>query len=402
MGQEKNFKKQAITTFKNGDFTKAIELLEQAKNENPNDSEIYYYLGYFSHYLAYDSRPLVEYDVNYSDKILQYLNKAIELNPDFGNAYYFIGAEYGARATKALQNNEIENYKLAYKLAYEKGAFPAWLIEYGNNILKSCDKNAILFVGGDAEFNPIQYLQIIENYRKDVTLIPIAFINRPWYVKKLKEGFGNILTKVPINFSNAQILDMHPYKWDTLSIKISISEKMQKTLKLLPNKKMKWEIEPDLKSERRTYLSVDRAVLVNIIETNQWERPIYFSLGINTLHLAGLNEYFQLVGLVNKLLPIKTENTKYKISPLLIEKILLNSENIKDFKDVNLHNMPRVSNILLNYYAVLFKLATYYKDQNQSIKINKIVNYIKKNMMTNILPQGEKIIKTISELSKDN
>ncbi|MFQ5709857.1 MAG: tetratricopeptide repeat protein [bacterium] len=399
-GQEDVLKEQAIAMFKRGDYAKAIGILEQAKRQNANDAEIYYYLGYFSHYLAYDSRPLIGYDPNYSDKVLRYLNRTIELDPGFGDAYYFIGAEYGAKATQALRTENLKEYRLSYQRAHERGAFPAWLIEYAKNALASCEQNALLFVGGDAEFNPTQYLQTIQNYRQDVTVIPIGFLNRPWYVKKLREGVGDILQKAPIGLSDAQISDLHPYKWDTLTIEIPISEQMRKQLGLSQEATMRWELKPDLRSDRRTYLSATRAVLANIVETNRWVRPIYFSLGCNPSSLAGLNEYFQLHGLANKLLPIKTRKTRYSIDAASVARILLDEENVKDFKDVHLHNMPRVSNILFNYYAVLSRLAAYYKEQNQSLKISELVDYMKKNLLTDTLPKGEKIIKTMGQLSK--
>ncbi|MFH1528884.1 MAG: hypothetical protein ABIG69_19955 [Bacteroidota bacterium] len=109
LGQTNNFKNDAIEAFKTGDYEKAIEILKQVEIKGTEDPEIYYLLGYYSHYLAYDSRPLVEYSEEYSNKVLQYLEKAIELNPNYGNAYYFIGAEYGARALNSLQigNSEL-------------------------------------------------------------------------------------------------------------------------------------------------------------------------------------------------------------------------------------------------------------------------------------------------------
>lgn len=396
-GQENNLKEKALSAFRKGDYKNAIELLEKAKNNDPKDAEIYYYLGYFFHYLAYDSRPLIGYNDNYSDNVLHYLSQAIELNPEFGDAYYFIGAEYGARAIQALQRGDKNKYISSYQIAYAKGAFPAWLIEYAKNTLKSCDEKAILFVGGDAEFNPIQYLQVVEDYRKDVTLIPIGLLNRPWYVQKLRNGFDDILPKAPISLSNEQILDMHPYKWDTLTIEIPISQEIKKQLSLQPNAKMRWKIEPDLKSERRTYLSPERAVLANIIETNHWERPIYFSLGCHIRTLAGLHEYFQLDGFVNKLLPFKTRDTEYVINPDKIEQILLVASNIKNLRDVDSHNMPRVSNILLNYYSVIVKLANYYSKRNQPKKVEEIVDFMKRNMKIKALPKAEKIIESVED-----
>lgn len=188
---------------------------------------------------------------------------------------------------------------------------------------------------------------------------------------------------------------MHPYKWDTLTIEILINQQMKQELSLGALTKMKWTLAPDLRSGNRTYLNPGKAVLANIVETNHWERPIYFSLGCHPRFLAGLDEYLMLDGFVNKLLPIKTKDTEFAINPDKIERILLIAANFKNLSDVEYHNMPRVSNILLNYYQVLYKLAQYYHQNNQNQKIRDIVSFIKTNMTINALPNKEKIITSI-------
>ncbi len=44
---------------------------------------------------------------------------------------------------------------------------------------------------------------------------------------------------------------------------------------------------------KRTYLSPQRAVLLNIIESNQWRRPVHFSIACNLYFMGGLDEYVQ-------------------------------------------------------------------------------------------------------------
>lgn len=56
--QERNMKVQALQEFEKEHYNEAINILEKALNQSPNDPEIYYYLGFFNHYRAYDSRPL--------------------------------------------------------------------------------------------------------------------------------------------------------------------------------------------------------------------------------------------------------------------------------------------------------------------------------------------------------
>jgi tetratricopeptide (TPR) repeat protein len=88
LAQEITLKDKALSEFKNEHYDKAINLLEKALEETKDDAKIYYYLGFFNHYRAYDSRPLDGYDFSYSERIFQYLNKAIELNPNYVDAKY--------------------------------------------------------------------------------------------------------------------------------------------------------------------------------------------------------------------------------------------------------------------------------------------------------------------------
>ena len=399
IGQSEEIKKEAKLLFVNGDYKGAVEILKQAEDKGTDDPEIYYLLGYYSHYLAYDSRPLVGHDAKYSDKVLYYLERAIDLSPNYyGDAYSLIGAEYGARAIGFLQNGDDEKYITSYEEAYGKGAFPHWLLENGRNMLKSCDENAILIVGGDATLNPIKYLQIVENYRRDITVIPYAHLNRPWYIEKLKTGVKDILRKIPIGLSDEQILDMHPYKWDTLIVKIPISEKLKTEYELSDDKIFEWEMIPNLIGESKNYLSPDKAVLASIIETNKWERQIYFSVGCHPSFVSGLTDNFQLCGLINMLLPMETKGSKYYINPEKIREVLLDKDNIQNFKDVEKHNIPRNSGMLYNYYGILYKLAIYYKNQNQTERIIEIADFIENNLLTDVLPNGAEIVSKIRKL----
>ena len=187
-GQELTLKEKAIEEFKKEHYKEAIEILEKAVVETPNDAEIYYYLGWYNHYLAYDSRPLKGYDFTHSERIFSYLDKALELNPNYGDAKYFYGAECSGNAFNAMQNYDLEKLRYFYERAFDKGAYPSWLIELGKNLLNSCPQNSILFAGGNADFDICSYLQLQQEFRKDITVIPIGNIDRPWYVEFLKNG----------------------------------------------------------------------------------------------------------------------------------------------------------------------------------------------------------------------
>ncbi|MDR2125830.1 MAG: hypothetical protein LBP63_03230 [Prevotellaceae bacterium] len=393
--QEKTLKEQAVDEFKKEHYDEAIALLEKAELESPDDAEIYFYLGWFNHYRAYDSRPLQGYDFEYSKKIFAYMDKAISLNPKYGNAKYFYGAECSANAFNAMYDYDLKKLKYFYKQAYEKGAYPAWLIEFGKNMMNTCDRNAILFTGGNADFDICMYLQLHQRHRTDLTVVSLGYIERPWYVTFLKNGLEGGVKKINIALDDRQIMDIHPFKWDTTEVYINVSEKMKNEFQLAADYKMKWRVEPDLLSNRmhskieseqarkRIYLSPLRAILLHIIENNFGERPVYFTNFAESTFYGGLNAYFRNCGLTSQLTPVKTVNTDNSGDVSKLE-LLFKAENFKDLPNLKSNDIPRISGIIFAYHIAAMQLARTYKQYGQIAKLKKLIEIYKSNIAIGI------------------
>ena len=55
-------------------------------------------------------------------------------------------------------------------------------------------------------------------------------------------------------------------------------------------------------------------MLLDLLATNDWERPIYFAVTTGSDAYLGLQDYFQLEGLTYRLVPIKTKNPNPNVS----------------------------------------------------------------------------------------
>ena len=68
---------------------------------------------------------------------------------------------------------------------------------------------------------------------------------------------------------------------------------------------IKFRLESKCKSNGKKHM-----LILDMIDNNKWERPIYFSITIgNSAHsYAYLWDYFQLDGLAYRLVPIKTKS----------------------------------------------------------------------------------------------
>ncbi len=403
--QEQTLKEKALEEFKKEHYNEAISLLEKAVIKSPNDAEIYYYFGWFNHYRAYDSRPLSGYDYSYSEQIFKHLDKALELNPNYGDAKYFYGAECSGNAFISMQNYDANKLEYFYRLAYKKGAYPKWLIEFGRNLLSQCDTDAILFTGGNMDFDICSYLQLCENFRTDVTIIPIGNIDRPWYVRFLKKGMRNV-RKINLNLTDQQIMDIHPFKWRETDVFIDISGADKIKYDLNENYKMKWTVYPDLTSERmhskieseqaqkRKFLSPQRAMLLQIVEDNFTERPVFFSNFATPTYYGGLDEYFQNCGLVSRLTPLKTKGTEFASDVSKLEK-LITTESLENYKTIKDNDLPRISGIAIyGYFSSIVRLVGIYRESNKSLELEQLIKLFENHLHIDFDPDYEQRVMT--------
>ncbi len=400
-GQNLTLKEKAVEKFKEEQYKEAIEILEKAVLESPDDYEIYYYLGWYNHYLAYDSRPLKGYDFGHSEKIFFYLDKALKLNPNYGDAKYFYGAECSGNAFNAMQNYDLEKLKFFYKLAFDKGAYPSWLIELGKNLLNSCPPNSIFFAGGNADFDVCSYLQLHQNFRKDITVIPIGNLDRPWYVEFLKYGLKDGVKPITLSLTKNQIYDIHPFKWDTTTIDILIPQNDIEKFNLSNTYKLRWQVSPDLSSNRlhskmsgeniknRTYLSPQKAILLQIIEENYSMRPICFSNFCNPFFLNGLEKYLTNWGLISKLIPVDSKVYNIQNDYSEMEK-LIRSENLQNYSDIIVNELPRISGLTFIYSETLYLLAKEYSIKNEKGKLKNLINFYDKYLRIGFNKETEK------------
>lgn len=305
-----------------------------------------------------------------------------------------------------MQNYDVKKLKYFYNRAFEKGAYPDWLIEFGKNVLNSCDTSAILFTAGNADFDICSYLQLNHNYRTDITIIPIGYINRPWYIKFLKVGLKNAVKKITLSLNDNQIYDIHPYKWKTTNVQIPMSSELKEKYELDDNYQMEWHLEPDLTNSKindnivskRTYLSPQKAILLQIIEDNYKQRPIYFSNSSNKSFLGGLDKFFRNCGIVSELTPLKTEKTKYEYD---YEKIieLVQNKSFIDYNIIKIKDIPRISrSISFDYYSSFYNLSEYYYKLGKKEKYNELIEIFRNSMMVDYNSDYEKLF--LNELEK--
>ncbi len=213
------------------------------------------------------------------------------------------------------------------------GIYPPLYRQMALNLLESCPKKALLFTNGDNDTFPLWYLQETEGIRQDVTVINLSLLNDGTYVRYVLEDLQeNRRPQVSLPVGSYQGRDMM-----VLSVKKNKDQKpadgdrfyeeVQKafakrepqtgisrvSVEAPPEKHAIWSDLPEsgivvdeLAALGRYYGSYwyrQDVFLLDVILTNDWERPICFSYGVDPNSFLGLNEYSWNEGLISRLYP---------------------------------------------------------------------------------------------------
>ncbi len=130
------------------------------------------------------------YNVAYSgyeranaDSTWFHLNRAIQCNPDDGNAWLWLWTETLHRKSEDLERRTLHRL-------LETSFFSPSYIAFNRWVLGSLPRDAILLTAGDLDTYPAVALQEAALLRRDVAVVNLPLLNLPWYVRHVVERYG--------------------------------------------------------------------------------------------------------------------------------------------------------------------------------------------------------------------
>jgi len=216
--------------------------------------------------------------------------------------------------------------------------------DYASNYLNSCAQNAILFTNGDNDTFPLWYAQEVEGIRTDIRVVNLSLLNTDWYIDQIKRqaydsdpvplsltqdkyrqskreqiliyeekglvGYQNIREMMdfvasddPRNKFKYSGRDFDYFPSGKFSIPVDSAKVINNGTvpKALANrivKSINFEI-------TRNYILKSELMILDLLATNNWNRPIYFAITVGDDSYLGLENYFQLEGLAYRLIPVE-------------------------------------------------------------------------------------------------
>jgi hypothetical protein len=229
--------------------------------------------------------------------------------------------------------------------------------DFGQNYLKSVAPHGIIFTNGDNDTFPLWYNQDVEGYGRDLRVTNLSYLQMAWYVDQMKrqayQSDSLPISLQPYQYSNGK-LDV-VYLLDILNEPMSIktamdllkgddpeSQRLQRNLRellrrqgysdnfdFLPTKKFFLPVDPeaaikhgavkpenegrivnriDIDLGRKNHMGKHELVILDMLQTNNWERPIYFAVTVGNDSYMGLQDYFQLEGMAYRVVPVRGAN----------------------------------------------------------------------------------------------
>jgi hypothetical protein len=218
--------------------------------------------------------------------------------------------------------------------------------DIGANYLKSTAPNSILFTYGDNDSFPVWYVQDVEEVRSDVRVANLSYIQAGWYIEMMRqkafksdplpftlkpekyiEGKReqlpvNSRVDKPVNLKEiVQFAGMDDRKYmidlsgrgdfmnylpaskfiiDVDSAKVFANGTVKQYYKNRIVSPMIWEY------SESDALKGDLAIM-DLLSTNKWERPVYFSTTVPSTQYKGLEKFFVQEGLAYRVVPVKTD-----------------------------------------------------------------------------------------------
>jgi hypothetical protein len=158
--------------------------------------------------------------------------------------------------------------------------------DYAYNLLMTCEMEGVLFTNGDNDTFPLWALQEAYGIRRDVRIVNLSLANTDWYIKQLKD----LDPKVPISFTREQI-DGLIHELNPFAVATAYTLPNAGITVMIPGR------------QQQNALKLQDKLVLNIVDSNKWRKPIYFAVTVSDDNFMGLGPYLQMQGLAYRVMP---------------------------------------------------------------------------------------------------
>jgi hypothetical protein len=279
--------------------------------------------------------------------------------------------------------------------------------DFAYNYLNSCAPDAILFTNGDNDTFPLWYLQEVEGVRTDVRVVNLSYLSADWYIQQVARKAYD---------SEALPFAMKPEQYRTgrrdfvylierIEEYVDLGEAMaflrsedprtkslgnnRARIDYIPARKFRIpvdsarvietgtvspgyasEIVPEIRWRIPSQnIRKNEMMVLDLLDNNNWERPLYYAVTVTNELYLNLHEYFQLQGLAYRIVPIHHSPVRGQLGSIDTDILFENMVNRFRWGGISEKDMYLDENImrmLTNYRSNFARLANALIDEGDT------------------------------------
>ncbi|HEX9006824.1 MAG TPA: hypothetical protein VF889_05990, partial [Bacteroidota bacterium] len=156
-------------------------------------------------------------------------------------------------------------------------------------------------------------------------VVCLSLANTNWYIQQLKDKpYYPEAKAVAMTLSDSRIANIQPVLWEPRTIEIPVPKEVYARFGITDtadvNKgKLQWRMANTLQFGQTKAIRVQDILVLNVIQANEWRRPIYFAVTCSPDARIGLEQYTRYTGLAWRLLPGRASEMAMGIDPAVLE-----------------------------------------------------------------------------------
>ncbi|MCD7914393.1 MAG: DUF2723 domain-containing protein [Tannerellaceae bacterium] len=235
--------------------------------------------------------------------------------------------------------------------------------DFGANYLESCEPDAIIFTNGDNDTFPLWYAQEVGGIRTDIRVCNTSYLQTDWYIDQMKrEAYES--APLPITWNRAEYVQgtrdvayVFPVTDQPVNLATALEfvrsddprykklPNISQELDYIPSQTLAYKVDsavvvahgvvaPEnagyildemiINLEGKTALGKHELMILEMLQNNNWERPMYYAITVSPDQFVRLDSFFQQTGMAHQIVPM---DTKGNIRSVNVEKMYDNVMN---------------------------------------------------------------------------
>lgn len=278
--------------------------------------------------------------------------------------------------------------------------------DFGHNYLASTEKNAIIFSNGDNDTFPLWYNQEVEGVRTDVRVCNLSYLQTDWYIDQMKrEAYES--SPLPISWTPQQYvvgtnevvsvreMDNRPIDVTTAFKVLHDPEIKVDGENIIPSKQLFIPVNKEelvksgtMDSSRvdeitdqfpinlsKSRMTKSELMIIDILNTNQWKRPVYFAVTVGDDYYLDMKDNFELTGMAYQILPL---NRQGKGPGVNVEKMydnMMNKFKWGNVADPNVYLDENTLRMCRTHRMMFAQLAGALVAQNDTVRAKEVLDF---------------------------